>query len=184
MTAPLEPPRALRRPTVLRHADRERVDDYYWMRERDDPEVLAYLKAENEYVTTALARLDPLRQAIFTEIKTRVRETDVSAPSPWGEWEYFSRTIAGMEYTVHCRRPRSDGALPDADAVPGATPGEQVLLDENELAADASYFALRGLAISPNHTILAYSADLTGGERATLRFRNLDTGTTLVDEVP
>jgi oligopeptidase B len=184
MTAPLEPPRALRRPTVLRHADRERVDDYYWMRERDDPEVLAYLMAENEYVTTALARLDPLRQAIFTEIKTRVRETDVSAPSPWGEWEYFSRTIAGMEYTVHCRRPRSDGALPDADAVPGATPGEQVLLDENELAADASYFALRGLAISPDHTILAYSADLTGGERATLRFRNLDTGTTLVDEVP
>jgi oligopeptidase B len=184
MTAPPEPPRALRRPTVLRHGDRERMDDYYWMRDRDDPEVLAYLNAENEYVTTALARFDPLRQQIFTEIKTRVRETDVSAPSPWGEWEYFSRTIAGKEYAVHCRRRRSDGELPDADAAPGTTPGEHVLLDENELAADASYFALRGLAVSPDQTILAYSADLTGSERATLRFRDLTNGTTLADEVP
>ncbi|MEX0663211.1 MAG: S9 family peptidase [Acidimicrobiia bacterium] len=183
MATSLDPPRAPQRPTTLRHGDRERVDDFYWMRDRDDPDVLAYLKAENEYVGAALARLEPLRQQLFTEIKTRVRETDASAPTPWGEWEYFSRTIAGCEYAVHCRRPRGSNALPDPDAPPGTPPGEQVVLDENALAADASYFALRGMAVSPDHSVLAYSADLTGGERATLRFRDLANDVDLPDEI-
>jgi oligopeptidase B len=184
MAASLDPPRAPQRPAILRHGDRERTDEYYWMRDRDDPDVIAYLNAENEYVAAALAPLDPLRQKIFTEIKTRVRETDASAPTPWDAWEYFSRTIAGLEYAVHCRRPRESGGLPDPDAAPGTMPGEEVVLDENALAADSSYFALRGLAVSPDHSLLAYSADLTGGERATLRFRDLTNDTTLPDEVP
>ena len=183
MVTPLEPPRAPRHPSVLRHADRERVDEWYWLRDRDDPEVLAYLKAENEFVATALARLEPLRERIFTEIKSRIRETDASAPVPWGTWEYFSRTIAGREYAVHCRRPRESADLPDADAAPGTPSGEEVVLDENALAAEASYFALRGFAVSPGQGLLAYSADLTGGERATLRFRDLTSGATLADEV-
>lgn len=183
MTAPMDPPRAPRRPTVLRHEDRERVDDFYWLRDRDDPDVLAYLKAENEYVATELAPLEPLRQRIFEEIKSRVKETDASAPTRWGPWEYFSRTIAGREYVVHCRRPRGVDGLPDPDAEPGALEDEEIVLDENELAAEASYFALRGLAISPDHHLLAYSADFTGGERATLRFWDLDTAAPLADEV-
>lgn len=183
MASPLDPPRAPRRPTVLRHGDHERVDEWHWLRDRDDPAVLAYLKAENEFVATALARLEPLRERIFTEIKSRVRETDASAPVPWGAWEYFSRTIAGCEYAVHCRRPRGGADLPEPDAAPGTAAGEEIVLDENALAAEASYFALRGFAVSPAQGLLAYSADLTGSERATLCFRDLTNGTTLADEV-
>jgi oligopeptidase B len=145
--------------------------------------VLGYLKAENEYVATALAPLEPLRDRIFDEIKSRILETDASAPVPWGPWEYFSRTIAGLEYALHCRRPRGTSGLPEPEAAPGTADGEEVVLDENALAAEASYFALRGFEISPAQALLAYSADLTGGERATLQFRDLATGTTLSDEV-
>jgi oligopeptidase B len=180
----LEPPRAPRRPTVLRQEDRERADDWYWLRNRDDPEVIAYLEAENAYTEAALAHLEPLKSQLFDEIKTRVRETDATAPVRWGQWEYFSRTIAGREYPVHCRRPVGQAQLPDPDAAPGETPGEQVLLDQNALAEGSDYLALRGFAVSPSQELLAYSTDLTGGERATLRFRDLTSGTDLADEVP
>ena len=183
MPEPLEPPRAPRRPTVLGHGDHERVDDWYWLRNRDDPEVIAYLEAENEYTAAALAHLEPLRQRIFSEIKTRVRETDVTAPVRWGEWEYFSRTIAEREYAVQCRRPSGQGEPPDPDSAPGSAPGEQVLLDQKALADDAVYFALRGFEVSPSQSLLAYSVDLTGGELATLRFRDLTVGADLPDEV-
>ncbi|MSO78824.1 MAG: S9 family peptidase [Acidimicrobiia bacterium] len=183
MERTIDPPRAPRRPTTLRHDSHERVDEWYWLRDREDPDVLAYLEAENEFVAAGLADLEPLRDRIFNEIKSRIKETDASAPTPWGSWEYFARTIAGREYAVHCRRPRGSADLPDPEASPGSSPGEEVVLDENALAVEASYFALRGFAVSPGQALLAYSADLTGGERATLRFRNLADGTTLDDEV-
>ena len=183
MIGPLDPPRAPQRPTTLEHDGRERVDPWYWLRDRDDPDVLAYLKAENEFVATGLASLEPLRERIFGEIKSRIKETDASAPTRWGPWEYFSRTIAGHEYAVHCRRPRGSADLPAPEAAPGTPPGEEVVLDENALAVESSYFALRGFAVSPSQGLVAYSADLTGGERATLRFRNLTDGSTLTDEV-
>jgi oligopeptidase B len=183
MAGPWEAPRAPQRPTVLRHGDHERVDNWYWLRERDDADVIAYLEAENEYTASSLSHLDPLRTRIFEEIKTRVRETDASAPVRWGEWEYFTRTIAGNEYPVHCRRLVGNASLPDPDAAPGTTPGEEVLLDQNALAADAGYFALRGFEVSPSQSLLAYSVDLTGGERATLHFRDLAAAVDLPDEV-
>ncbi len=183
MASPNASPRAPRRPTVLRHGDHERVDDWYWLRDRDDPEVLEYLKAENEFVATELARLEALRDQIFGEIKDRIQETDASAPLPWGAWEYFSRTIEGLEYAIHCRRPRDTPGLPAPAAAPGTAPGEEIVLDENALATEADYFALRGFAVSPSQGLLAYSADLSGGEVATLCFRDLTRGTTLPDEV-
>jgi oligopeptidase B len=176
-------PRAPRRPTVLRHGDDERVDDWYWLREREDPEVLAYLKAENEHTEAGLAPTAELRAQLFSEIKHRVRETDVSAPVRRGSWAYYTRTIEGRDYAVHCRRPVGTRPAPDADAAPGATPGEQVVLDENALAAPHDYFVLRGLSIAPDQRLLAYSVDVDGGERGTLRFRDLDSGTDLADEV-
>jgi oligopeptidase B len=179
------PPRAPRRPTTLRHGGDERIDDWYWLRDRDDPAVLAYLTAENEFTKAGLAHTEKLQSRIFDEIKRRVRETDVSAPIAHGDWEYYARTVEGRDYAIHCRRPAGDGpTLPDADAPPGTAPGEQVILDENELAAAHDYFGLRGLAISPQHQLLAYSSDVDGGERATLRFRDLAAGGDLADEVP
>jgi oligopeptidase B len=177
------PPRARRRPTVLRHGDDERVDDWYWLRDRDDPEVLAYLEAENEHTEAGLASTAELRARIFEEIKARVRETDVSAPVRRGDWEYYSRTIQGHDYAVHCRRPVGSRASPDADASPGSSPGERVVLDENVLAAPHEYFALRGLSIAPDQQVLAYSVDVDGGERSTLRFRNLARDADLPDEI-
>ena len=171
MPAP-EPPVARRVPRVLEsHGDR-RTDDWYWLRDRDDPDVIAYLDAENAYADAVLAPLAGLRERIFEEIKARVQETDESAPVADGPWEYTSRTSEGSQYAIHCRRPRGLG--PD-DA--------RVVLDENLLADDHDYFALGGFELTPDHTVLAYSVDFTGGERYTLRFRDLATGIDLPDVV-
>lgn len=173
--APPTPPNAPRRPqTLLIHGD-ERVDDWYWLRDRDDPEVRAYLEAENAYAESVLAPAAELRDRIYAEIRGRVQETDESAPVPDGDWIYYSRTVEGRQYSIHCRRPRShpeDG-----------TGDEQILLDENALANGYDYFSLGGFEISPDHHLLAYSTDVTGAERYTLHFRDLDTGTDLEDVV-
>src|SRR3954466_1992698 len=165
------PPNAPRRPQTLEIHGDERVDDWYWLRNRDDPDVRAYLEAENAYAESVLAPAAPLRDRIYDEIGGRVQETDESAPVPDGPWVYSSRTAEGRQYPIHCRRPR------------GSADGEQILLDENLLAAGHDYFSLGGFEISPDHRVLAYSIDLNGGERYTLRFRDLDTGADLDDVV-
>jgi oligopeptidase B len=151
------------------HGD-ERVDDWHWMRDRDDPAVRAHLEAENAYTEAVLAPTAALRDRIFAEIKARVQETDTSAAVPYGPWEYYTRTVEGEQYAIHCRRPRDGGA-------------EQVLLDENVEAAGHEYFALGGFEVSPDHATLAYAVDITGGERLTLRFRDLSAATDLPDVV-
>jgi oligopeptidase B len=183
MPEPPEPPRAPRRPTVLRHDEDVRVDDWYWLRERDDPEVRAHLEAENAYTAAVLGHLEGRRQRLFEEIKQRVVETDVAAPVRWGAYAYFARTIEGRQFPVHCRRPAAAPA-PVAGEAPGQVAGEHILLDENALARPDEYFALRGFAVSPSQGLLAYAVDRTGGERAQLRFRDLVAARDLPDEVP
>ena len=178
------PPSAPRRATVLRQHGDERVDDWYWLRERDDPAVRTYLQSENAYTDAALAHLAPLREHVFEEIRGRIRETDASAPVRKGPHEYFSRTREGLQYPVHCRRAAGTPGLPDPDAVAGTPAGEHVILDENVLAGDSGYFSLGALSPSPDQTLLAYSTDYTGGEQYTLRVRDVETGTDLPDEVP
>ena len=167
---PPTPPHAPRRPQVLSIHGDDRIDEWYWLRERDDPEVLAHLEAENAYAEAVLAPATDLRERIYDEIRSRVQETDDSAPVPDGEWQYFSRTVEGQQYAIHCRRPRAGG-------------DEQVLLDENLFAAGHDYFSLGGYDITPDHRVLAYSTDVTGGERYTLRFRDLTTGADFADVV-
>jgi oligopeptidase B len=169
--APADPPLAPRRPTTLRHGDDTRVDDWFWLRERDDPEVIAYLEAENAYTRAALAHTEDLQARLFDEIVALVQETDATAPVRKGDWEYFTRTREGLQYGQHCRRPAGTPGLPDPTATAGSPPGEHLLLDENELSGDSGYFALGAFSISPAQDHLAYSTDLTGGERYTLRFR-------------
>jgi len=169
---------------VLAHHGDERIDDWYWLRERDEPGVREYLEAENTFTEAALAHLAPLREQIFEEIRGRVRENDAAAPVRHGPHEYFRRTQEGRQYPVHCRRPAGTAGLPDPDAEPGTEPGEIVLLDENATAGDSGYFALGALSPSPDQRVLAYSTDYTGGERYELRFRNVDDTTDLVDVVP
>jgi oligopeptidase B len=179
-----QPPVAPRRPHVLAHHGDERVDDWYWLREREDAEVRAYLEAENAFTEAALAHLAPRRDELFEEIRGRVQETDASAPVRHGPHEYFRRTREGLQYPVHCRRPAGTPGLPQPDAVAGTPPRETVLLDENVLAGGSGYFALGTLSPSPDQDLLAYSTDHTGAERYELRFRDLDTGADLDDVVP
>ncbi|MDQ6838856.1 MAG: prolyl oligopeptidase family serine peptidase, partial [Actinomycetota bacterium] len=184
---PPDPPTAPRRPhTLVAHGD-ERIDDWYWLADRHDSDVIAYLEAENAYTDAALAPTAKLQETLFEEIRARVVETDASAPSPHGPWWYWTRTVEGAQYRSYCRLAdpsRSRQACDLADAVRrGALDGEEVILDENVLAGGCDYFALGVFDISPDHTTLAYATDTDGSEHYQLRFRDLNTGVDLDDEV-
>ena len=163
------------------------TDEWAWLRDRDDPDTLAYLKAENEYAEAWFEPLAPLRDAIFAEIKSRTQETDLTVPVRKGPWWYYRRTVEGLEYPVHCRRPAGDErTLPAVDPMADPPADEHVLIDENVEAAarsDGSYFELGGLEVSPGHTVLAWSYDTDGSEVFTLRFRDLAGGHDLADEI-
>jgi oligopeptidase B len=179
-----EAPRAAQRRTVLRAHGDERVDDWYWLRERDNPEVRAYLEAENDYTAAALTHTTALQERLYDEIIGRVQETDASVPVPYGPYEYFVRTIAGRQYDISCRRPARTPGLPDPFAEPATPAGEEIVIDENALAAGHDFFALGAFAISADHRLVAYSTDTTGGERFELRFRDVGTGEDLPDVIP
>ncbi|MGC3892448.1 S9 family peptidase [Pseudomonas urmiensis] len=146
------------------------ADPYAWLQERDTPEVLAYLHAENAYQEACLADQAPLREQLFEEIKGRIKETDLSLPSPWGPWLYYTRTTAGDEYPRHyrCPRPADDSNTVDESR-------EQLLLDPNALAA-GGFLALGAFNVSPDHRLLAYSLDTNGEETYTLYVKDLASG--------
>jgi len=169
------PPLAPRRPHVVSAHGHDREDPWYWLREREDPGVLAYLEAENAYTDGEMAPLDALREGLFEEMKARIKETDMSVPARRGPWWYYTRTEEGKSYAIHCRRPaRGREELP-----PAGEPGgeEQVLLDENALADGSEYFAVGSAAVSHDHRWLAYGADRVGNEKFDLRFCPLDAET-------
>ncbi len=166
------PPSPERRPTVLRAHGDERIDDWYWLADRDDPALLPHLEAENAYTEAALAHLAPFRQALYEEMVARIAETDLTVPVRHGPWWYYSRTEEKKNYAIHCRRPAAGGEDPPLETDPA--PDEQVLLDENLLAEGLEYFEVGNLAVSPDHRWLAYATDTTGGEVFALSFRSLD----------
>lgn len=205
------PPIAPRRPAIhAAHGD-TRTDDWQWLANKDDPAVVEYLQAENAYTEAVLAPTVPLQEQLFEQIRSRIAETDISTPVFHQGWWYWSRTLAGQQYPVHCRRADPSRALSAAEvlaaaraALPGAgtagdgTPPPQVdgapilniaphagevVLDENELAAGSDYFALGVFDIRPDDEVLAYAIDRDGSERYTLRFRDLGSGDDLADVV-
>ncbi|AZD06917.1 Protease II [Pseudomonas chlororaphis] len=148
----------------------EGPDPYAWLQERDTDAVLDYLKAENSYQEAALADQAALRETLFQEIKGRILETDLSLPSPWGPYLYYTRTTAGDEYARHYRCPR-----PADDSLSVDESQEQLLLDPNELAK-GGFFSLGAFSISPDHQRLAYSLDTSGEEVYTLFVKELSSG--------
>jgi oligopeptidase B len=159
------------------------LDEYSWLTDKDDPDTIAYLEAENAYTTAHTGHLDGLQEEIFQEIKGRTQETDLSVPTRKGGWWYYSRTEEGKQYGIQCRLPALTDTPPEL--VPGKPlDGEQVLLDGNELAGDSPFFAIGTTAIAPDGRTLAYSTDFSGNERFTLRFRDLESGEGLADEIP
>lgn len=162
------------------------VDPYEWMREKSDPEVVAHLDAENAHTDEATAYLEPLRQKIFDEIKARTKETDLSVPTRRGDWWYYGRSFEGKQYGVHCRCPLAnpDDWEPPVLDENTAIDGEQILLDENVEAEGHDFFSLGACSVSLDGNILAYSVDIVGDERYTLRFKDLRTGELYSDELP
>ncbi|MBF6438386.1 S9 family peptidase [Nocardia cyriacigeorgica] len=177
-------------PTERVHHGDVFVDDYEWLRDKDNPEVIAYLEAENAYTEAQTAHLRPLRDKIFDEIKARTLETDLSVPTRVGDYWYYSRSFEGKQYGVHCRCP-IDAAATGIDAwtppkLEAGTEieGEQVLLDSNALAEGHDFFALGAFSLSYDGNLLAFSVDTQGDERYTLRIKDLRTGELLGDEIP
>ncbi len=177
MSAPT-PPIAKTEPSTITAWGDTRVDPYAWLRNREaDPDVLAYLEAENAYTEAAMAHTAGLQSELFEEIRARILETDLSVPVRKGPWWYYSRTEEGKQYGISCRRAAAaDGAYDEARP-------EVVLLDENVEADGHEYYATGVFDVSPDHNLLAYAADVTGGEVYTLRFRDLRDGTELPDVI-
>jgi oligopeptidase B len=183
--ASLLPPRAATHPTERIHHGDTVIDNYEWLRDKDSPEVIAHLNAENAYTEQQNAHLADLRETILGEIKGRTLETDLSVPVREGNWWYYGRSVEGKEYGIHCRAPIAD----ENDWTPPAlepgvdVPGEQVLLDGNLEAEGHDFFSLGSFDVSQDGELLAWAVDTEGDERFTLRVRNLLTGEDLPDEI-
>lgn len=166
------------RPQVREHHGDRFVDDYEWLRDGEDPEVIAHLEAENAHARERTAHLEPLRVRLFEEIRARVRETDLSVAVASGPWWYYTRTVEGAQYAVHARAPLTDPRR-RPDLATGEVPGEQVLLDGNLAAGESDFFAVGALTVSADHSRLAHATDHTGDERFDVTVRDLVTGAVL-----
>ena len=163
------PPRAQKIPkSSTLHGD-TRVDDYFWLRDRNSPEVTSYLEAENDYTQEMMKDTEELQQTLYDEMVTRTKEEDASVPARKGDYFYYTRREKGQNYAIHCRK---QGSL-DAE--------EEIILDENELAQEHDYFRVGIFSVSPDHNTLAYSVDTNGGESYALRFKDLNAGRDLAE---
>lgn len=172
-------PQAPRRDGERTHHGFTVVDPYAWMRDREDPDLIAYLEAENAYAEARTAHLEPLRESIFDEIKARTQESDLSVPVGDGPWWYYTRTIEGRQYAVHARCPRAPGDPRPDVASAAALAGEQVLLDGNAAADGHDFFSIGALTVSTDHRLLAAGVDVTGDERFDLTVTEIATGEVL-----
>jgi oligopeptidase B len=153
-----------------KHGD-VRVDYYYWLREREDPEVITHLEAENAYTERVMVHTKEFQEKLFQEIKGRIKENDESVPYKLDDYFYYTRYVEGGEYPIYCRK---KGSL-DAP--------EDVMIDVNELAKGHDYFAARGVKVSSGRNILAFGSDTVGRRFYTIRFKDLTTGEFLKDEI-
>jgi oligopeptidase B len=170
--ADIQPPRAKQAPTTLEGPDATRSDPYYWLNQRDNPEVIAYLEAENAYTDAMMAHTEPFQEELFREITGRIKKNDASVPYRYRDYYYYTRYEDKNEYPLYCRQA---GSL-DAP--------EEIMLDANALAEGHEFFSVRGTSVSSDQDILAFSMDTVGRRIYTIRFKNLETGEFLPDEIP
>jgi oligopeptidase B len=168
----VQPPVAKIIPQKLETNGDVRIDNYYWLKERDNPDVIAYLKAENEYTDKIMAHTKDLQEKLFQEIKGRVKEDDSTVPYKLGDYFYYARFEEGKDYAVYCRK---KGSL-DAQ--------EEIMVDGNALAEGHGFFSINVSEISPGQDILAYAVDIVGRRFYTISFKNLSTGEVLTDVIP
>jgi oligopeptidase B len=169
--SPAKPPVARRIPRAAVVHGEKRVDDYFYMREKDNPEVIAYLEAENAYTDTQLKDTDALREALYNEMLGRIKQTDLSVPYRQGAYFYYSRTVEGQQYPIMCRK---KGSLDAA---------EEVILDVNELAQGEKFMALGAFTVSDDGNLLAFSTDNTGFRQYKLHVKDLRNGQTFPERM-
>lgn len=157
-------PVAPKRPHAITQHGQTRIDDYYWMRNREDPEVLNHLHAESDYLEEVMGHTKPLQEQLFAEMKGRIQETDSTVPEKRGAYLYYERTEAGKQYPIFCRRKDAGGSP------------EEILLDQNALADGKPFCSVGAVTVSPDGKTLAYSVDFSGREVYTLHLRDLTTG--------
>lgn len=179
-------PHADRRPRARTHHGDAFEDPYEWLRDKDEARVREHLEAENAYTDARTAHLAGMREQIFDEIRSRTLETDLSVPVRRGDWWYYSRSVEGKQYGIHCRAPLGspDDWDPPVLTPDAEIPGEQVLLDANAEAEGHEFFSLGSFEVSTDGTRLLYAVDVVGDERYTVRVRDLATGQLLPDEIP
>lgn len=167
-----KPPKAAKQPyRHVLHGD-ERQDHYFWLRDRLNPETIAYLDAENAYTEAMMEHTEGLQKTLYDEMLGRIQETDLSVPYRKDDVYYYTRTEEGKAYPIHCRK-RGSLEAP-----------EEILLDQNQLAVGHDYFRVGVFQVSPDHQRLAYSVDTSGAECYTLYFLDLNTGTRSPESIP
>ncbi|UDY22412.1 S9 family peptidase [Nocardioides sp. Kera G14] len=186
----MQPPVVPARPESKIHHGHIRIDDYEWLRDKENPEVISYLEQNNAFTDERTAHLAALRQALFDEIRSRTLETDLSLPTRRRGYWYYGRSFEGREYGASCRVPVSDPddwtpPTPDTTVAADqpALPGEEVLLDLDQLADGHDFFSLGGSAVSPSTGLLAWAVDVVGDERYTIRVKDLASGEELPDVI-
>jgi len=170
-TAKVEPPVAKKMAKELSIHNKTRIDNYFWLNERENPEVIAYLNAENDYTKSILKPTEELQKNLFEEMKGRIKETDESVPYLDNGYYYYTRFEEGKEYPIYCRK---KGTL-EAD--------EEIMLDVNKMAEGYDYFQVSGLGVSPDNKLLAYGVDTVSRRKFSIYIKNLETGELLPDVI-
>ena len=165
------PPIAAKKLQVFEKFGDKRVDDYFWLREKTNTEVIDYLNAENAYTETVLGPMKGFQETLYKDMLSRIKETDENVPYRKGSYWYYSRTEMGKQYSIHARK---KGSL-DAK--------EEIALDLNEIGKDKKFVGLDTYLVSPNGKLLAYSMDFTGFRQYSLQFKDLETGKVLDNKI-
>ena len=166
-----EPPVAEKIPHELTTHGYTRIDNYYWLRDRENPSVIEYLEAENEYTKSVLRHTEPLQERLYNEIIGRIKQTDESVPYFDNGYYYYTRFEEGAEFPIYCRKKGNSDAP------------EEIMLNVNLLAEGHSYYHVSGMNVSPDNRILAFGVDSVGRRKYALRFKNLETGELLPDQI-
>lgn len=164
-------PRASEKSYAITMHGHTRMDEFYWLRERENPDVISYLNQENEYTKNKMADVEELEQKLFDETVARIKQNDQSVPYTWNGFVYYTRYEEGQQYPVYCRK----SLEPESK--------EQVMLDVNQLAEGKSYCSVIGLAVSPDNQLLAFGVDYQGRRKYNVHVKNLETGEMLGDVI-
>lgn len=168
----MEPPIAIQKPYELTHHEHARIDPYYWLNERENAEVIAYLEAENEYTASVMAGTLQFQQKLYDEMLGRIQQTDMSVPYKLNGYWYYNRFEEGKEYPLYCRKADTEGAE------------EEIMLDGNAMAEGYAYFQIGGFQVSSDNKILAYAVDTVSRRQYTIYIKNLETGEVYADAIP